>query len=125
MLSEVISLLINVVLSGGLIVTLVTIRSTRKKAQTEEKQAEMDLSKTYVEEFNKNIVKPLNDKVEELSNETTGLKRELSRFRKAIEKSKNCPYVASCPVERELQKSPKDSGADSHPQRAEPKDDKR
>jgi predicted RNase H-like nuclease (RuvC/YqgF family) len=113
MWTEVISLLVNVVLGSGLVVTLVTIKSTKKKAETEERQAEMDLSKTYVEEFTKNIIEPLKIKLEsttkEFSNEINSLKREIARFRKAIDKRKNCPYIGDCSIERELQKSKDDN----------------
>lgn len=112
MFLEVISLLINVVLGGGLIVTLVTIKSTKKKADTESKQAEMELGKMYVEEFTKNIVLPLkeefNEKVKQLNKDIDALTKELARFRKAINKTKDCPGVANCPALNELQKSSKD-----------------
>jgi hypothetical protein len=106
---ESISSLLNVLLGSGLIVTLATISSTRKKAQTESKQAEMDLAKEYVQEYSKNIVEPLRENIEKqigtLNDEITGLKKELARFRKAIEKGKACPYINACPIEHELQKA--------------------
>ena len=40
---EIISLIANLVLSGGLIVTLVTIKSVRKKGNIEASQADMEL----------------------------------------------------------------------------------
>lgn len=39
---ELISLILNLVLSGGLIVTLVTLRSTKQKASAEAKGSELD-----------------------------------------------------------------------------------
>ena len=60
---EIISLIAFLVLSGGLIVTLVTIKSVRKKGNIAASQADMELSKSYVDEFTKNIVEPMKDKV--------------------------------------------------------------
>lgn len=83
---EIISLIANLVLSGGLIVTLVTIKSVRKKGNIEASQADMELSKSYVDEFTKNIVEPMKDKVNDLDRVASGLKREMARLRKAINK---------------------------------------
>ena len=72
---EIISLIANLVLSGGLIVTLVTIKSVRKKGNIEASQADMELSKSYVDEFTKNIVEPMKDKENDLERVASGLKR--------------------------------------------------
>ena len=55
------------------------------------RQKNMDLGKVYVDEFHKNIVKPLEERVEALTNEVNSL-------RDAIEKVNDCPYRDSCPV---------------------------
>ena len=101
---EIISILLNLVLSGGLIVTLSTLKSTREKADAESKQKYLDLSKSYVEAFQENIVKPLEENIDEYKKEVAGLRREVARFRKAIEKAKSCDYSDVCPVRNELQK---------------------
>lgn len=75
---EIISLIANLVLSGGLIVTLVTIKSVRKKGDIEASQADMELSKSYVDEYTKNIVEPMKDKVNDLERVASGLKREMA-----------------------------------------------
>ena len=59
---EIISLIAFLVLSGGLIETLVTIKSVRKKGNIASSQADMEQSKSYVDEFTKNIVEPMKDK---------------------------------------------------------------
>lgn len=101
---EIISILLNLVLGGGLIVTLSTLKSTREKADAESKQKYLDLSKSYVDAFQENIVKPLEENIDEYKKEVAGLRREVARFRKAIEKAKSCDYDDVCPVRLELQK---------------------
>ncbi len=60
------------------------------EAETERKY--MDLSKTYVDEYTKNIVKPLENRVNELTNEVKELKDELENVKKCA-----C-YRADCPA---------------------------
>ena len=92
---EIISLIANLVLSGGLIVTLVTIKSVRKKGNIAASQADMEQSKSYVDEFTKNIVEPMKDKVNDLERVASGLKREMARLRKAINKANSCQWLDS------------------------------
>lgn len=106
-------LLFEVVLGGGWIVSVMTIRSTRKKGRAEALQAEMELGRSYVEEFTKNIAEPLKEKVNDLEKAANGLKRETARLRKAINKTNNCQWVDSCPVVRELQNTENHADADS------------
>ncbi len=100
---DIVRIIFEVILGGGWIVSLFTLRSTRKKSRAEALQAEMELGKNYVEEFTENIVNPLKEKVKDLENATNGLKREMARLRKAINKTNSCQWVDSCPVVRELQ----------------------
>lgn len=101
---EVISSLINLLLGGGLIVSLATLRATRRKADAESQAKYMELSKLYVDEFQANIASPLREAVNESKKEMASLKRELAKLRKAIEKSKMCDYSNDCPVRNELYK---------------------
>ncbi len=59
------------------------------KAET--KQKYMDLAKMYVDEYTKNIVQPLESRVNELTNEVKELKNELETVKKTV-----C-YRADCP----------------------------
>ena len=45
---ETISTIANLVLGGGLVVSLATLRSTRRKARAESESEYMELSKVYV-----------------------------------------------------------------------------
>ena len=73
--------------------------------KADNKQKDMDLSKTYVDEFRKNIADPLRREVREL-------KREVKKLNNAINKIQECPHAADCPVYDELQKQQIDGGAD-------------
>ena len=101
---ETISTVANLVLGGGLVVSLATLRSTRRKARAESESEYMELSKVYVDEFQANIVSPLKQTLDDNKREMASLKREMARLRKAIEKSTTCDYTDDCPVRRELQK---------------------
>ncbi|MBQ3844764.1 MAG: hypothetical protein II817_07310 [Bacteroidales bacterium] len=54
------------------------------------KQKEMNLAQQYVDEFKKNIVKPL--------------QREVIKLRNAVNGVNTCPHNNDCPVKHELQK---------------------
>ena len=62
------------------------------------RQKNMDLGKVYVDEFHKNIVKPLEVRVEDLTN-------EVNRLKNAIEKVNDCPYRDNCPVRHDGMRS--------------------
>lgn len=54
---------------------------------------DMELAQKFVSEFIKNIVEPLEARVNELTN-------EVNRLKDAIEKVNDCPYRDNCPVRR-------------------------
>lgn len=99
---EIVSLVLNLILSGGLIVTLATLKSTRKKARIESDQEQFNLSKSYIDEFKANIVDPLKAEINEYKKELANLRREIKRLRKALKKAENCKYNTICPVRNEL-----------------------
>lgn len=75
-------------------------RKRRKEAdglEVENHQKEMDLAKSYVDEFKENIVEPLRKEV-------SGLRRDVKNLRNAIQKINDCPHADGCPVYDELQK---------------------
>lgn len=74
-----------------------------KNLEAETRQRYMDLAKMYVDEFTKNIVKPLEVRVEDLTN-------EVNRLKDAIEKVNDCPYRDRCPVRNNGM--PRDEGGD-------------
>lgn len=84
--------------------------------KADNRQKDMELSKQYVDEFNKNIAEPLRQEiaqlrteVSDLRKENTSLRRETGSLRKeikqlkdAIQKINDCPHAADCPVYEEL-----------------------
>jgi hypothetical protein len=62
-----------------------------KNLEAETRQKYMDLAKMYVDEFTKNIVTPLEGRVNELTKEVKDLKDELESVKK------NACYCANCP----------------------------
>ena len=61
------------------------------------RKKEMELGKQYVDEFKDNIVKPI-------QTELKGLKREVAKLQKAVDKVSDCDYRDDCPVRLELRK---------------------
>ncbi len=91
----IVSLALNLVLGGGLIVTLVTIRSLKTKAEEEAKSLSIDNDRKVSELVNEYFVEPLKKDI-------TSLRRQVSRLTRAIEKIPSCPHSADCPVKDEL-----------------------
>jgi hypothetical protein len=101
---DIISTIINLLLGGGFIVTLVTLKSQKKKAETQAEKGELDNIEQATRILMANIVEPL-------KKELSAVRRELSKFRRAIEKINSCPYdINNCPVRRELQKQESNCG---------------
>lgn len=78
-------------------------RKKVKELDIRNRQAEMDLSKTYVDEFKENIAKPLQTEIK-------GLRRDVKNLQKAIKQANSCPHSDDCPVLDELQKQQRDDG---------------
>lgn len=93
---ELISLILNIVFGGGFLVTIVTLRSERKKAMAKAKDAELDT----IEKANKILLDSI---VTPLRKELTDVRKEISRLRKAINKANTCSFSADCPVRKQLQ----------------------
>lgn len=131
--------ILNVVLGGslfGAIVSIVTIRSALKKARADAEKAlaESDTVKiTNTEQATRilieNIVDPLKNELNETRKEVSSLKREVARFRKAVDSANSCRYSDECPVLERMRDTPKERdnckgkpcvGIHSHGQRASP-----
>lgn len=94
---EIISTALNLILSGGLFVTLATLRSQRQKAQEEAKSLAIENDRKVSELVNEYFVEPL-------KREMTSLRRQVSRLSRAVEKIPLCSYSDDCPVRDELDK---------------------
>ena len=92
----IVSAILNLLLTGSNIVTLVTLRIQRAKAQEEVKSLALDNDKKVSDMVNEYFVEPL-------KKEITSLRRQVSRLTRAIEKIQSCPHAADCPVKEELE----------------------
>lgn len=100
--------ILSVVLGGslvGAVISIVTIRSALKKARAEAEKAlaEADTVKiTNTEQATRiliqNIVEPLKEELHETRKELSSLKREVARFRKAVDSANSCRWSDVCPV---------------------------
>jgi len=93
---SVISSLLNLLLTSGLIVTLATLKSQRKKAEEEAKGIALDNEKKLTELINEYFVDPL-------KKEITSLRRTVSRLTRAIDRIPSCPHSTDCPVKDSLE----------------------
>ena len=91
----IISKVLNVLLSGGLLVTLATLRSQQEKAKEEVKSIALDNDKKVSDMVNEYFVEPLKKDI-------ASLRKQVSRLTRAIEKIPSCPHSADCPVKDEL-----------------------
>ena len=80
----------------------VNFRKAKQEAKgirADNRQKDMNLSKMYVDEFNLNIVVPLQQRVQKLES-------QIERLHDAIEGINSCPYRAECPVLSRMRKQP-------------------
>lgn len=99
---------LNIVLGGGLVGTVIglaSLRSALKKARGEAEKAvaEADTVKitnteTATRILIENIVNPLKEELHETRKELGSVKRVVARLQKAIDGANNCRYSAGCPV---------------------------
>lgn len=99
--TETVLAILNVLLGGGLIVTLATLRSQQAKAREEAKSLALDNDKKVSDMVNEYFVEPLKKDIGQL-------RKQVSRLTKAIEKIPSCPHSADCPVKDELDKTKTD-----------------
>lgn len=85
---------ITLLSSCGWFVNWRNYRQEAKGKKKDNKQKDMDLSKVYVDEFNKNIVSPL--------------LTEVRMLRYAIQQIDRCPHRANCPVLNSMPPDAKD-----------------
>ena len=118
--------ILNILLGGGslaLLVGVITLKATVRKAEAEAEKAKADADGVRITNTEnatrilmENIVKPLKEELhatrEDLhatKEEMASTKREMQRLRKAVESASNCPHSDGCPVLRKLRDNQKDS----------------
>lgn len=107
---QIVSLVLNLVLGGTLIVTVATLKATVKKAEAEAAKAHAEVERMKTENdrsamstFQEFIVDPLTKQIKRLNRNIDGLQ-------KAIRQANSCPHSDNCPVLDEVQKQSDDDG---------------
>ena len=90
-----ISYILNALLGSGLFVTLLTIKSTKAKANANAKAVEIDNTRKLLDNFDSFIVQPLKTEVYEL-------RQTIQNLQQAIKQIPSCPHADSCPVSDKL-----------------------
>lgn len=105
---EIVSIVLNAVFGGSLIVTIVTMKATVRKAEAEAQKANAEVERMKADNersamatFNEFIVDPLKVEIKRLNRNINGLQ-------KAIKQANSCPHSDDCPVLDELQKQSDD-----------------
>lgn len=102
---ETISIVLNALLGGGLLLSLLTLKSYRAKAGAESKSAELAADQTALQQFQEYVVNPL-------KKEVSSLRNEVRKFRRAIDRIQDCDFKERCPVNEHLRKEAADESTD-------------
>lgn len=116
--------ILNILLGGGLLATVVgviTLKATVRKANADAEKAKADAETVRITNTEnatrilvENIVKPLKEELNATRKDLQATKREMARLRKAVESAVGCPHSDYCPVLFKLRDNPKDAdGGDS------------
>ena len=107
---------LNIVLGGGLVGTIVAIaslRETLRKAKAEAARAEAEAETVRMDNTDhatrilvENIVNPLKEELNETRRYLDASKREMARLRKAIDSANSCKHHDNCPVLVGMQDKP-------------------
>lgn len=104
--TELIRVVLELVLGGGFIATLYTLRQTKRKLEEEVRQLQTTNTDSILRTNEEYIVKPL-------KREINGLRITVRNLNRALQKVLYCAHVNSCPVRSELYKLEEgDSGQD-------------
>lgn len=114
--------ILNFVLGGSLLATvigIVTLKATVRKANAEAEKAKADAETVRIDNAEHatrvlvdNIVEPLKDELNATRKDLMATKREMARLRKAIDTANSCRHHDDCPVLRGVREHPKDSAGD-------------
>ena len=102
------SAVMNLVLGGGLVATIIaiitlksTVREARAKAEKATAEAEtvrIDNTEPATRILIENIVEPLKEELNENRKALQATRREMARLRKAIDTANSCRHHDDCPV---------------------------
>ena len=112
--------ILNFVLGGSLLATvigIVTLRATVRKANAEAEKAKADAETVRIDNAEHatrilvdNIVEPLKDELNGTRKDLQATKREMARLRKAIDRANSCKHHDDCPVLRGMREHQESAG---------------
>lgn len=112
--------IMNIVLGGGLLASLVklaTFRSTVREANADAEKAKAEAETVRIDNTEhatriliENIVEPLKEELDATRKDLQATKREMARLRKAIDTANSCKHNDDCPVLHGVRELPKDDG---------------
>ena len=103
--------ILNFVLGGSLLATvigIVTLRATVRKANAEAEKAKADAETVRIDNAEHATRIPLKDELNATRKDLQATKREMARLRKAIDTANSCKHHDDCPVLRGVRDHPKD-----------------
>ena len=114
--------ILNFVLGGSLLATvvgIVTLRATVRKANAEAEKAKADAETVRIDNAEHatrilvdNIVEPLKDELNGTRKDLQATKREMARLRKAIDRANSCKHHDDCPVLNGMREHAESAGND-------------
>ena len=115
--------ILNFVLGGSLLATvigIVTLRATVRKADAEAEKAKADAETVRIDNAEHatrilvdNIVEPLKDELNGTRKDLQATKREMARLRKAIDRANSCKHHDDCPVLRGMREHQESAGGEA------------
>ena len=120
------SAVMNLVLGGGLVATIIaiitlksTVREARAKAEKATAEAEtvrIDNTEHATRILIENIVEPLKEELNENRKALQATRREMARLRKAIDTANSCRHHDDCPVLYGMRDSKEQDGGEPEQQ---------
>ncbi len=101
---QIISLILNLVLGGTLIVTVATLKATVRKAEAEAEKAKAEVERMKTDNDRNAMSTFLEFIVEPLKVDIKRLTRNVNVLQKVIKQANSCPHSDNCPVINEMQK---------------------
>lgn len=92
---ELISLICNILFGSGFLLSFLQLKQTKSQMIAETRGKDLENEEKASQIVIEYVVEPL-------KKEMNSLRRELQRFRKAVEKISSCPMAKECPVSIEL-----------------------
>lgn len=104
-MTEILRTTLEALLGGGLLLSLLTLKSYRKKSAADSKSAELSADQTALQQFQEYVVNPL-------KREVSTLRTEVKKLRRAVDSIRDCEYKDRCPVNELLRKEAENENAD-------------